>query len=296
MDIGYIGLGKMGLGQTTLLAEKGFNVVAWNRSTTAHEEVKKVGVSTAESIKGLVDSLEAPRTIWVMVTHSAVDDVLGELVPLLSPGDTVIDGGNSMYKDSVRRGKELAEKQIHFMDCGVSGGPGGARSGACLMIGGPREIYDKNEELFKNLSAPDAFQYMGETGAGHFTKMVHNGIEYGMMQAIAEGFNLLKKSDFNLSLGDAAKIYNNQSVIESRLIEWTQNGFEQYGEDLEEITSTVSHSGEGQWTVDFAHEIGEPAPVIEESLQFRKDSAENPSYIGKVLSMMRNMFGGHNAK
>lgn len=295
MKIGYVGLGKMGKNQVLRLREHNIDVVAYNRSDGAYAEIESAGAETSADLSDLVSKLESPRTVWLMVPHTAVDGVLSELVPLLSSGDTVIDGGNSNYKESMRRHDELKSKEINFIDVGVSGGPGGARDGACLMYGGDKDLCAQYEELYKAMAADGAYQYMGKAGAGHFTKMVHNGIEYGMMQAIAEGFEVLKKSDFDLSMSDAASIYDNQSVIESRLVNWALEGFEKYGEDLEEISSTVSHSGEGQWTVDAAKEMNVPVPIIEGSLDFRKQSEANPSYTGKMLSMLRNMFGGHKA-
>jgi len=222
-----------------------------------------------------------------MVPHTAVDNTLALLLPLLEKGDTVIDGGNSYFKDTLRRVDEVASYGIQYMDAGVSGGPEGARHGACTMIGGEKDVFEKYESLFKDISAPDAYSYLGKCGAGHFVKMVHNGIEYGMMQAIAEGFSILRASDFVLDLKEVARIYNNRSVIESRLVGWLESGFDAYGTDLEAISGEVSHSGEGQWTVETAKEIGVPVRVIEESLQFREDSKGNPSYTGQVVSHYR---------
>ena len=274
--IGYIGLGKMGKNMVLRLLEQGWEIVAYNRSPESVKEMEGEGAQGAYSIKEVVDKLESPRLVWLMVPHQAVDAVLKELVPVLDDGDIVIDGGNSNYKQSVRRAGELKEKNIKFLDAGVSGGPAGARDGACTMVGGEKEIFDLYEELFKDISAPDAYAYMGVAGAGHFVKMVHNGIEYGMMQAIGEGMEVLKKSDFNLNLTEVARIYNNRSVIESRLTGWLQKGFEEYGEDLEEISGKVSASGEGLWTVETAKELGVPVPIIEGALKFREQSQNNP--------------------
>jgi len=296
MQIGYIGLGKMGRNHVLRLHEQGHEVVAWNRSKDDYEAVQEAGVETADELEELVEKLQAPRLIWIMVTHSAVDAVLENLIPHLSEGDIVIDGGNSFYKDTVRRGEMLAGKNIEYVDAGVSGGPDGSRNGSCIMLGADKDVYQKIEDIFKSSAAPGAYQYMGRTGSGHFTKMVHNGIEYGMMQALAEGFNLLKQSEFDLSLKDAAYIYNQQSVIESRLIGWAHEGFGEYGEDLEAVTGSVGHTGEGKWTVETAHEMNQPVSIIEGAYQFRVESENNPSYIGKVVSMLRNMFGGHSVK
>lgn len=295
-EIGYIGLGKMGKGMVENLLEKGWRVVAYNRTPAAVEEVTRVGAEGARTIDEMISKLASPRLVWLMVPHQAVDGVLEELVPLLSEGDTVIDGGNSFYKNSIRHANELAEKGIHFLDAGTSGGPGGARHGACTMVGGEKEIFDHYEELFRDISVKDGYAYFGKAGAGHFVKMVHNGIEYGMMQAIGEGFEVMKKSPFALDLARVANLYNHQSVIESRLVGWAESAFKEYGEDLEAISGKVSASGEGLWTVETAKELGVPVPIIEGSLRFREESQDNPSYTGQVVSALRNQFGGHSVK
>lgn len=296
MKLGYIGLGKMGRNHVLRLHEKGHEVIAWNRSKDDYAKIEEAGVQTVREMSELVGALEGPRVVWLMVTHSAVDAVLETLAPLLSEGDIVIDGGNSFYKETVRRGKTLAEKGIHFVDAGVSGGPDGSRNGSCIMYGGDGDVTQKIEQIFVDSAAPNAYKHMGPTGAGHFTKMVHNGIEYGMMQALAEGFAILKESEFSISVTDAADIYNNRSVIESRLVEWAHDGFIKYGEDLDDVKGSVSHTGEGKWTVEAGHELNLPVPVIESAFQFRVDSENNPSYTGQIVSMLRNMFGGHSVK
>lgn len=295
-QVGLIGLGKMGKGIARQLKEDGFEVVINNRSKESIDEMKQEGFVPAYEISELVSKLELPRKIWLMVPHSAVDGVLDELVPKLNEGDLIIEGGNSFYKESVKRGKELSQKGIKFLDAGVSGGPGGARNGACVMIGGDRKVFEENEEIFKSISLPGGYSYMGDVGAGHFVKMVHNGIEYGMMQAIGEGFEVLKKSEYDLDLYDVTKIYSTGSVIESRLVSWLKDAYRKFGPDLDKeecCSATVSHSGEGQWTVDTAKEFNIPVKIIEESLQFRKDSKDNPSYTGRVVSALRHEFGGH---
>lgn len=293
-NIGYIGLGKMGKGMVINLLEKGWNVVAFDRNPASVEELVLQGTTPAHTLTEIVSKLETPRLVWLMVPHQAIDGVLAELEPLLSTGDTVVDGGNSFYKDSMRHAVELAQKGIHFLDAGTSGGPSGARKGACTMVGGERDIFDYYEELFRDISVQDGgYAYMGKAGAGHFVKMVHNGIEYGMMQAIGEGFEVMKKSPFNLSLTRVADLYNKESVIESRLIGWTGSAFREYGEDLESISGSVTSSGEGLWTVETARELGVPVPIIEGSLRFREESQKKPSYTGQVVSALRNQFGGH---
>ena len=294
--IGYIGLGKMGKGMVGNLLEKGWKVVAFNRTPAATDEVAREGATPAYTLAEVVSKLASPRLVWLMVPHQAVDEVLEELIPLLSGGDTVIDGGNSFYKNSMRHADELSKKGIHFLDAGTSGGPGGAREGACTMVGGEKEIFDRYEELFKDISVKDGYAYFGKAGAGHFVKMVHNGIEYGMMQAIGEGVEVMKKSPFDLNLERVATLYNHQSVIESRLVGWAESAFKEYGQDLEAISGKVSHSGEGLWTVETAREFGGPTPIIEGSLKFREESQDNPSYTGQVVSALRNQFGGHSVK
>jgi 6-phosphogluconate dehydrogenase len=293
-EIFYIGLGKMGLNMTKRLVQKGWKVIGYDASESMREKAREEGIQVVETLKegGRMFSLK-PRCFWIMVPHTVVEKVLEELSDILCEGDVVIDGGNSPFKESLRRHKELSQKGIHYLDAGTSGGPGGAESGACVMIGGERKIFEVYEELFKDISAPDAYKFFGSPGSGHFVKMVHNGIEYGMMQAIAEGFALMKQSPFDLNLREVANLYNHKSVVESRLVGWLEEGMKRYGEDLEMLSGEVSHSGEGQWTVDIAKEWKVPVDNIEQSLNFRKQSQGNPSYIGKLLTAMRNAFGGH---
>jgi 6-phosphogluconate dehydrogenase len=285
MKIGYVGLGKMGANMVTRLTELGHECVTFDVS----------GSGTAKSFSELISNLPAPRLVWVMVPHAATESVVVEIAGLLASGDTIIDGGNSNWKDSVRHAAMLAEKKINFLDAGVSGGPAGARNGACVMVGGEKDIFQKYENLFRDISAPNAYAHLGPAGAGHFVKMVHNGIEYGMMQAIAEGFEVMKKAPMPLDLLEISRIYNTGSVIESRLVGWLEEGYKKYGVELAEISSAVAHTGEGAWTVETAQELGVLVPIIEGSLEFRKQSALKPSYAGKVLSLLRNMFGGHDA-
>ncbi|KKU76516.1 MAG: 6-phosphogluconate dehydrogenase, decarboxylating [Parcubacteria group bacterium GW2011_GWA2_47_64] len=296
MNLGYIGLGKMGHGMVLRLLEKKHKVAVFDKNTEAVKKISSEGARGTVSIAEMVYFLPAPRVVWIMVPHQMVDSVLAELVMLLEAGDVIIEGGNSPYKESMRRAKEIEAKGIGFLDAGISGGPGGARNGACAMVGGRKELFDKHEKLFRDISVENGYGYVGKSGAGHFVKMVHNGIEYGMMQAIAEGFEIMKKSGFALNLTKVTDLYNHGSVVESRLVGWLKAGFEKYGEDLGEISGKVSHSGEGLWTVEAAKEMGIPAPIIEGALKFRIDSQQKPSYSGRVLSAMRNMFGGHEVK
>jgi 6-phosphogluconate dehydrogenase len=296
MQLGYIGLGKMGLNMVGRLASKGHAIVAFDSNAEARMKAVEQGAKAEASLGEMVARLAVPRTIWLMVPHQAVDAVLADLAPLLAANDVIIDGGNSPYKESIRRARELDRKGIDFIDVGVSGGPAGARDGACLMIGCRRGLFERYEELFRDISVKNGYGHMGKAGAGHFTKMVHNGIEYGMMQAIAEGFTVLKQSDFDLNLREVSRVYNHHSVITSRLTQWLESAYETYGEDLRDISGTVAQSGEGLWTLEAARELGVAVPIIEGSVDFRKQSQERPSYTGKVLSALRNQFGGHEAK
>ncbi len=295
MKIGYIGLGKMGLNMVERLIEKKHRVVAFDRNEAAVKAAAGLGAQTAASLKDLVLALEPPRLVWIMVPYHAVDAVLLEIGPFLAEGDLVIDGGNSPYKHSIRRAGELTLRGIDFLDAGVSGGPGGARSGACIMVGGRKEVFLKTEGLFRDLAADNAWLYTGPSGSGHFVKMVHNGIEYGMMQALAEGFSVLKSSSFPLELSRIADLYDHRSVIESRLVEWLRQAYEHFGDDLPGVTGSTAQSGEGMWTVEAAREFGVEVPVIRDSLAFRLESQKKPSYTGRVLSALRHEFGGHDA-
>jgi 6-phosphogluconate dehydrogenase len=293
MDIGYIGLGKMGFNMVQRLLEKKHRVVAFDRNRDAVAEIAAQGAIPADSIKNLVALLKPPRLVWVMVPYRAVDAVLADIAPFIAAGDTVIDGGNSPYKESIRRAAELEKKGINFLDAGTSGGPGGARTGACIMVGGIKEVFRKYELLFRDLSVENGYAHLGSAGAGHFVKMVHNGIEYGMMQALAEGVAVLNASPFGLDMVRVADLFNHQSVIESRLVGWLKTAFEQYGAELKGISGSAAQSGEGLWTVNAAQELGIPVPIIKGALDFRLQSQNNPSYTGQVVSALRNQFGGH---
>ncbi|HSX24351.1 MAG TPA: glucose-6-phosphate dehydrogenase [Candidatus Andersenbacteria bacterium] len=305
-EIIYIGLGKMGSNMVERLLDYEWDVTAYDPNEDARKKVGDIGAKVVSVIPDLigdpgedVDSRlrgNDKKIIWLMVPHPVVDDVLKELAPNLREGDIVIDGGNSFYKDSIRRGEELKKLGVQYLDVGVSGGPSGARKGACLMIGGEKSAYKELVGLFSDLSIAGGYEYMGESGAGHFVKMVHNGIEYGMMQAIAEGFAVLKEWRGELDLEKIAHIYNAGSVIESRLIHWLKEAYRQYGADLQHISGSVAQSGEGKWTVDAAQELGIPVPIIQGALEFRLQSEDSPSYTGQILSALRNQFGGHDVK
>lgn len=308
MKLGYIGLGRMGKNMVFRLLEQGIKVVAWNRSPEPVEEVAKAGAIAAKDIDDLISRLETPRTVWVMITAGpAVDGILETLSEKLSPGDLVIDGGNSFYKDTIKRGQELSKKGIHFMDVGTSGGVESARNGACLMVGGSKEDYDRVLEVLKAAAAPEAFGLLGTVGSGHFAKMVHNGIEYGMMEAIGEGAAILKNSEFNYDLREVFRVYSLRSIIESRLVSWTLAELKNDPE-LKNISSVIGSGGgagktkaEGHWTVEIAKQMGIGVPVIEESLKVRensdKDEENSPSgFRNKIVSAMRWQFGQHPVK
>jgi len=296
-EIAIIGLGKMGANMARRMMEKGWRVTGYNRSPGIVHELSREGLIPALSLNEVVEKLPSPRIIWLMVpAGKTVDEVLfgpTGLVRLLKRGDIIIDGGNSYFKDTVARSKKLRRHGIRFMDCGTSGGPRGARTGACLMIGGKQEDFDAIEPLFEDFAGPNAYQFFPGAGAGHFVKMVHNGIEYGMMQAIAEGFALMRKTPWKLDLSRIADVYNHGSVIESRLIGWLRDAFQIFGQDLQPVSGSVKQLGEGAWTVKTAKEKKLAAKVIESALKFRYDSEKNPSYTGKIVSALRNRFGGH---
>lgn len=323
MTLGYIGLGKMGKNMVLRLLEQKHQVVVWNRSPEPIDEVVQAGGRGSSSIQKLVEKLRnfsdsppllsgSPNVepdvlpseegrkiiVWLMLPAGEVTEniLINELLPNLQPNDIVIDGANSNWKDTVRRAELLQTKYIHYIDAGVSGGPSGARNGACVMIGGDEQIVKSLTSLWESIALPNAFGYCGKVGAGHFVKMVHNGIEYGMMQAIGEGFEVMKKAPFDLQLTEIARLYNKGSVIESRLIGWLEEGYRKEGEELTDISGSVAHSGEGQWTVESAKELDVPVPIIKGSLDFRIQSAQKPSYTGKILSLLRMMFGGHEVK
>jgi len=298
-EIGYIGLGKMGKNMVFRLLDAGWNIIAYNRSQESVQEVVEKGGKGAQSVKEVVSKLSLPRTVWLMVPHQGVDEVINELVPMLEKGDLIVDGGNSPYQESKRRAKELNDKGIEFLDIGVSGGPGGALNGACMMVGGKKELYDRLEAsgFFKDTCLLNGWGYMGSSGAGHFVKMVHNGIEYGMMQSIAEGFDLMRHSkEFDLDLVKITDVYSHGSVITSSLVSWMSDGYKKYGKDLNEISGKASSTGEGAWTVEAGTRENISMPVIQASLDVRQASQAKPSYQGKVVSTMRGEFGQHPVK
>jgi len=299
MDIAMIGLGKMGANMATRLMHAGHRVVAYDVNESAIQAVEAFGAQGARSLDELVAKLPVPRVVWVMVPSGKItDDTISALAERLSAGDVIIDGGNSNYKESVRHAAELAEKGLHFLDAGTSGGVWGLKEGYSLMIGGDAEVVEMARPVFESLApAPDTgWGHVGPHGAGHFTKMVHNGIEYGLMQAYAEGFEIMKaKKDFGLDLAQIAHIWQKGSVVRSWLLDLTALALDQDSE-LSDIKGWVADSGEGRWTVAEAMDLDVPAPIITLSLQARFVSRQSESFAAKMLAAMRNQFGGHAVK
>ena len=254
--------------------------------------MKEYGATGTSSLSELVQSLQSPRILWVMVPHAVVDSVIDEVTPLLSKGDILIEAGNSHYKESIRRYEQLKKDGIHFMDAGTSGGMEGARNGACYTIGGDQEAWDIVEPIFRDTAVENGFLYAGKAGSGHFLKMVHNGIEYGMMVAIGEGFEILEKSEFDYDYEKVSRVWNNGSVIRSWLMELTENAFSKDAK-LDEIKGVMHSSGEGKWTVETALDLQTATPVIAMSLLMRYRSLDNDTFTGKVVATLRNEFGGH---
>jgi 6-phosphogluconate dehydrogenase len=292
-QIGVVGLGKMGFPLALNLKDKGFDVVAFDVSVESRTKIAEEGVATASSLADLVAQLKGRKVLWLMIpAGDVVDRVISDLTLLLSENDIIIEGGNSFYKTSVARHNLLKDKGIGFLDCGTSGGVSGARNGVCAMIGGERKVFDYCEPVFKSIAVADGYLYTGEAGSGHFVKMVHNGIEYGMMQAIAEGFEVFEKSNYDIDFEAVAKLFNQGSVVRSWLMELTANAF---GKDpkLETIKGVMQSSGEGKWTLETALELGVPTPVIAMSVMMRYRSLQDDTFSGKVVAALRNEFGGH---
>ena len=299
MELAMIGLGKMGLNMATRLVRGGHKVVGFARSEDSIQAAVKIGALGAHSLEEVVSKLKAPRVVWVMVpAGQATDDTIEKLSKLLDSGDTVIDGGNSNYKDTIRRGGLLEAKGIDFLDSGTSGGVWGLEEGYSLMIGGQAKVAEKMRSIFETLApaADKGWGYVGPHGAGHYVKMVHNGIEYGMMQALAEGFNIMKaKKEFGLDLAQISEIWRYGSVVRSWLLDLTALALKA-DPTLADIEPWVADSGEGRWTVAEAIDHDVPAPIITLALQMRFVSRDNENYAARLLAEMRNQFGGHAVK
>ena len=293
MQIGFVGLGKMGYNLVLNLHDHAYEVVAYDVVPKSVENIAAVGVKPASSLADLCQQLSGRRVIWLMVpAGKPVDACIEELLPHLSPNDIVIDGGNSNYKESIRRYNYLKTKEICFLDCGTSGGMEGARHGACTMVGGDAEAFAHCESIFKDSPVENGYLYAGASGAGHFVKMVHNGIEYGMMQAIAEGFEVMERSDYDFDLQAVSKLFNNGSVVRSWLMELMEEAFSK-DPKLAAIRGVMHSSGEGRWTLETALDMGIATPVIALSLLMRYRSQQDDTFSGKVVAALRNEFGGH---
>jgi 6-phosphogluconate dehydrogenase len=299
MELGMIGLGRMGANMAERLIGSGHRVVGYDPSEEARERAEQEGVVTVEEADRVPGALDPPRSIWIMVpAGEAVDQTLDALLPVVDEGDILVDGGNSFYKDTIRRGERVRAEGVHYVDAGTSGGIWGLAEGYSLMVGGPGEAVERLGPVLRTL-APDAdrgWGHVGPTGAGHFVKMVHNGIEYGLMQAYAEGFAMLEsKTEFELDLGQVAEIWRYGSVIRSWLLDLAAAGL---AEDprLERVAPWVADSGEGRWTVKEALDLDVPAPVITLALQARLRSRVENSFADRLLAVLRNQFGGHAVK
>jgi 6-phosphogluconate dehydrogenase len=294
MHLGFIGLGRMGANMVRRLLRDGHSVVAYNRSPEKTKEIAGEGAIASFSIAELVRALETPRIAWIMVpAGDATEAQIKELLEHLEPGDTIVDGGNTNFHDDVRRHAELAKHGIRYVDAGVSGGIWGLRNGFCLMVGGDREAVEPIEPIFRSLAPVDGYLHTGPVGSGHYVKMIHNGIEYGLMQAYAEGFEILHASEYPLDLAAISELWNHGSVVRSWLLELAVDAFKRNGEDLANLKGWVADSGEGRWTVQEAIDRDVPAPVITLSLLTRFRSRQEDSYGAKVLAALRNEFGGH---
>ncbi len=295
MELAILGLGRMGYNMTLRLLRDGHRVVAYNRSSGPIKEAEAAGAAGAYSIPQVIEKLTAPRVVWMMIPAGAVQAMVETLLPLMSPGDILVDGGNSNWKESVARA-QLAQKQgIYYLDAGTSGGIWGLEIGYCLMVGGDEGAYATVEPAFKSLAPVDGYRRVGPSGAGHFAKMIHNGIEYGMLQAYGEGFEILEKSPYDYDLAGLANLWNHGSVIRSWLLELAERAFTE-SPDLASIRGYVEDSGEGRWTVFQAIEEDVPAPVLTLSLMARFQSRQVDSFSAKVIAALRHQFGGHMIK
>ena len=299
MELGMIGLGKMGGFMTERLVRGGHRVIGFDRDPAVVQKLAEKGAGSANSLDNIISQLKPPRAIWLMVpAGDPVDQTIAALVPHLAPGDTIIDGGNSYYKDSIRRAAALAPKKINFVDCGTSGGVWGITEGYSMMVGGEADVVKRLSPIFETLApGPDkGWGRVGPAGSGHFVKMVHNGIEYGIMQAYAEGLDLLRhKKEFSLDLLQVGKIWQFGSVIRSWLLDLTVDALSK-NPTLSGIEAYVTDSGEGRWTVIEGVELGVPVPVISGSLDMRFRSQDPEPFANKLLAMMRHEFGGHAVK
>ena len=294
MQLGLIGLGRMGAGLAARLLENGHALAGFDLSSADVAELERRGGTGASSLEDLVRKLPAPRILWVMVPHGApTHDTVTALLPLLEPGDTIVDGGNSDYRGSVALAALCAEQGIEFLDVGVSGGVWGEKEGFNLMIGGPRVAFLRLEPIFAALAPPNGYAHVGKSGAGHFVKMIHNAIEYAMLQAIGEGFECLHRSDFDLDLQQIAGLWQNGAVVRSWLLQLLERALADEGNELKNIGAHVDDSGTGRWALEYALERGVPVPSISIALFERFDSRTEKRFAHTVIAALRNQFGGH---
>ena len=298
MELAIVGLGRMGGNMARRLHNAGHRVIAFNRSPEKTREIMGEGLEGGFTPQDVVNMLSAPRIVWLMVpAGDATEETMNEFAALMAPGDTIVDGGNSNWNDSKRRHGLMKQKGISFVDAGISGGIWGLVNGYGTMVGGDPEAVKPLEPIFTSLAPPDGgYVYCGPSGAGHYTKMVHNGIEYGLMESYAEGFEIMHASEYQLDLEAIAKAWMHGTVIRSWLLELAGRAFEQNGTDLADIKGWVADSGEGRWTVQDAIDHDVPAPIITLSLLTRFRSRQDESYAAKVLAALRNQFGGHAVK
>jgi len=293
MQLGMIGLGKMGANMTTRLLRGGHRVVVYDRDHQAMEKAREQGATVGQSLSEVVQALVAPRVVWMMLPAGGpTEDTLTQLMTMLSPGDIIIDGGNANYRDSMARAERTTPHGIAYLDAGTSGGVWGLENGYCLMVGGDAAAAKRCEPIFTTLAPENGYRHVGTSGAGHFAKMVHNGIEYGMLAAYGEGFEILEKSKYEYDLHGLAELWLHGSVVRSWLLELAERAFRESA-DLAEIRGYVEDSGEGRWTVETAIEQSVPAPVITASLISRFVSRQPESFSAKVIAALRNQFGGH---
>ena len=295
MQLGFVGLGKMGGNMVHRIhRDSDHQVVALDHHEDAVKEAESHGATGAGSLQELVSKLDAPRLVWLMIpAGDPTQQTVEELSGLLEAGDTIVDGGNSNWHDDVRRASELDAKGIHYIDVGTSGGVWGLEVGYCMMVGGHEESVQRLAPILDVLAPPDGWRHFGDAGAGHFVKMVHNGVEYGIMQAYAEGFELMHKSKFPIEMKEVAGLWNRGSVVRSWLCELAERAFEAEGNDLENLVGHVSDSGEGRWTIVDGIDLDVPTPVITASLYARFYSRGEGDYTHRVLAALRNQFGGH---
>jgi 6-phosphogluconate dehydrogenase len=296
MQLGFIGLGKMGGFMVERLLHDKHEIVGFDLSPEVVKNIASKGMTGSTSMEDMVSKLKGRKAVWVMVpAGKPTEDTIQKLVSLLNKGDIIIDGGNSMFKDDIRRAKELKEKGLNYVDVGTSGGVWGLKNGYCMMIGGEKEVVQYIDPILKTLGPVDGYAHMGDAGSGHFVKMIHNGIEYGLMQAYAEGFEIMKASEYKLDVAKIADLWMHASVVRSWLLELTADGLKKDPE-LKGLKGWVADSGEGRWTVLEAIDKDIPAPVITASLFERFHSRRPESFAAKMLAMMRNEFGGHEVK